>query len=247
MIHAIDAYTVLWREMLVLKRTFWKFITSVLVGPLLYLVAFGWGLGRSIRMDGSSYMDFVVPGIIVLTAMTTSFNGIGVYINISKLYNKTLEEYQISPISAFSYTLGKVLAGCVRGLIAAVLILALGYIFGTRISLGFFFFLIIFLTCFLFAALGVIVGLMAKSHEDMANFSSFVILPMAFLSGTFFSLDKLPQALAFLIELLPLTHSTYSLRAFAFGGQPSWVSLSVLAAYTVILFAAGIIVVKKVR
>jgi len=243
----VDTYTVFWREMLVLKRSFWKFISSVLIGPLLYLVAFGWGLGRSIQMDGSSYMDFVVPGIIVLTAMTTSFNGVGVYINISKLYYHTLEEYQISPISAFSYTLGKILAGCVRGLISAVLILVLGYIFGTRISIGVFFFLIIFLTCFLFSALGLIIGLVAKSHEDMGNFASYVILPMAFLSGTFFSLDKLPKIIAYLIELLPLTHSSYSLRTLAFNGELPWISIAVLTGYTVVLFALGVVVVQRVR
>lgn len=247
MIQAVDTYTVFWREMLVLKRTFWKFTSSVLIGPLLYLIAFGWGLGQSIQIDGSSYMEFVVPGIIVLTAMTTSFNGVGVYINISKLYYHTIEEYQISPISAFSYTLGKILAGCVRGLIAAVLILALGYVFGTRISMGFFFFLVIFLTCFLFGALGLIIGLVAKSHEDMGNFSSYVILPMAFLSGTFFSLDKLPKTIACFIELLPLTHSSYSLRILAHGSELPWISIAVLTGYTVVLFALGVVVVQKVR
>jgi len=48
----MDSYTVFWREMLVFKRTFWKFLTSRLVSPVLYLVAFGWGLGRSILTDG---------------------------------------------------------------------------------------------------------------------------------------------------------------------------------------------------
>lgn len=246
MVHAIDTYTVLWREMLTLKRNFWKYMASVVIGPFLYLIAFGWGLGQNIQMAGRSYMDFVVPGIIVLTAMNTSFN-IGVYININKLYNKTLEEYQIAPISPFSFSLGKILGGVIRGIIAAAILLIMGYILGIRVRINIFFFLVIFLTCFLFAALGIIVGLIAKSHDDMYNFTNFIILPMAFLSGTFFSLDKLPKIIAFFMELLPLTHSSYSLRIIAFGGRIPWISILVLTGYAIALFIISIGVVMKVR
>lgn len=243
----MDTYTVLWREMLVLKRTFWKFLISVLVGPFLYLVAFGWGLGRSVTMASGSYLDFVVPGIIGLSAMTTSFNGVGVYLNISKLYYHDLEEYQIAPITAVSFTLGKVLAGCVRGMTAALVILALGFLFGARLITGLWFFLIVLLTCFLFASLGVVAGMTAKSHEDMGNISTFVILPMSFLCGTFFSLDKLPKGINCVINMLPLTHTSYSLRALFLSGELLWSSIVVLAVYSVVLFAAGVVVMQKVR
>ncbi|MDP3045809.1 MAG: multidrug ABC transporter permease, partial [Bacillota bacterium] len=56
----IDFYTVFWREMIVLRRTFNKFFASRLAAPLLYLVAFGWGLGRSIQMNGGNYLEFIV-------------------------------------------------------------------------------------------------------------------------------------------------------------------------------------------
>ena len=243
----MDFYTVFWREMVVLRRTFYKFFASRLVSPLLYLVAFGWGLGRGLKMNGGNYLEFVVPGIIALSAMNTSFNAVGITLNMSRLYHKTLEEYLIAPISAGAFVLGEVLAGTVRGLLASLVILALAFLFGTHLAVNGWFFLVVVLTCFLFAALGVVAAMTINSHEDMANFSTFVILPMSFLCGTFFSPDRLPRAVAYIIEALPLTHASYALRALARGDGLLPLSLAVLAAYAVVLFLIGVAVVQKRR
>jgi len=243
----MDFYTVFWREMLVLQRTFYKFFASRLVSPLLYLVAFGWGLGRGIRLDGGNYLEFVVPGIIALSAMNTSFNAVGISLNISRLYYKTLEEYLIAPLSAGSFVLGNVLAGTVRGLIASLIILGLAFLFGARLAINGWFFVIIILTCALFASLGVVAAMTINSHEDMSNFSTFVILPMSFLSGTFFLPDRLPRGVAYLIEALPLTHTSYALRALAQGQGLLFFSLAVLIGYTALLFFAAVVVIKKVH
>jgi len=243
----MDCYTVFWREMLVLKRTLWKFLATRLVGPVLYLIAFGWGLGRSIRTDGGSYLEFVLPGIIALSAMTVSFNATGITLNMSRLYHKTLEEYLIAPISSFSFVLGKVLAGTVRGLLGALVILVLGFLFGARPLLCGWFFVVIFATCFLFAALGVVAAMTVPSHEDMANFSTFVILPMAFLCGTFFRAEQLPGIAADIVYALPLTHSSYGLRALAAGEGLPVLSLLVLAGYTAAFLAVAVWVIHRLR
>jgi Nod factor-specific ABC transporter NodJ protein len=243
----MDFYTVFWREMVVLRRTFYKFFASRLVSPLLYLVAFGWGLGRGLKMNGGNYLEFVVPGIIALSAMNTSFNAVGITLNMSRLYHKTLEEYLIAPISAGAFVLGEVLAGTVRGLLASLVILALAFLFGAHLAVNGWFFLVVVLTCFLFAALGVVAAMTINSHEDMANFSTFVILPMSFLCGTFFSPDRLPGAVAWIIEVLPLTHTSYALRALARGDGLLPLSLAVLAAYAAVLFLIGVAVVQKRR
>ncbi|RJX21151.1 MAG: multidrug ABC transporter permease [Ammonifex sp.] len=243
----MDCYTVFWREMLSFKRVFWKFIASRLVGPVLYLVAFGWGLGRSITTNGGSYLDFVVPGIIALSAMTVSFNAVGISLNMSRLYHKTLEEYLLAPISSLSFVLGKVLAGTVRGLVGALIILALGFLFGARPAAGSGFFAVILLTCLLFAALGVVAAMTAPSHEDMANFSTFVILPMAFLCGTFFRAENLPGVVADIVYALPLTHTSYALRALAAGKGLPLVSLAVLTGYAAACLTAAVWTVRRLR
>ncbi len=243
----MDFYTVFWREMIVFRRTFRKFFASRLVSPLLYLVAFGWGLGRSIQMNGGNYLEFIVPGIIALSAMNTSFSAVGISLNMSRLYHKTLDEYLIAPISAGAFVLGKVLAGAVRGLIASLIILVLAFLFGAHLALNGWFFLVVLLTCFLFSALGAVAAMVVNSHEDMANFSTFVILPMSFLCGTFFSPDHLPKVFGCIIDVLPLTHASYSLRALASGQGVLPISLAVLTVYATVFFAAAVAVVRKVR
>lgn len=242
----MDFYTVFWREMLSFKRVFWKFMATRLVSPTLYLVAFGWGLGRGIRADGGSYLDFVVPGIIGLSAMTVSFNATGVSLNMARLYHNTLEEYILAPISSFSFTMGKVLAGTVRGGVGALIILVLAYLFGANLQLGFWFFTVILITCLLFAALGVVAAMTVSSHEDMSNFSTFVILPMAFLCGTFFRAENLPAIVADIIYLLPLTHTSHALRSLAGGAGLPVQSLLVLAAYATVFLAAAVWAVRRV-
>jgi len=89
--------------------------------------------------------------------------------------------------------------------------------------------------------------MVVNSHEDMANFSTFVILPMSFLCGTFFSPDRLPQVFGYVINVLPLTHASYLLRALVSGQGMLPLSLAVLAVYTAVFFAAAVAAVRKVR
>ncbi len=243
----MDFYTVLWREMLVFKRTWWKFLASRLVNPVLYLTAFGWGLGQDIHTGSGTYLDFVVPGIIALSAMTTSFNTTGTGVNMSRLYYKTLEEYLIAPISAVSFVLGKVLAGTLRGLVSSLIILVLGIFFEARIAVTGWFFAVTGIACFLFAALGVVAAMLINSHEDMANFSTFVILPMAFLCGTFFRAERLPGIVADVVGILPLTHASYALRSLAAGGVVPAVSVLALVGYAAAFFAASVWTIRRIR
>jgi hypothetical protein len=73
-INSQDAYTVLWSDLLILRSRSGRYLITTTISPILYLVAFGWGLGRGMSVNGTSYLQFVVPGIIALTAMTASFN-----------------------------------------------------------------------------------------------------------------------------------------------------------------------------
>lgn len=242
-----DAWTVVWREVLLLRKKFLGFFAGSMVSPLLYLTAFGWGLGRSIRFGNASYLDFVVPGIIALSAMNGSYNAAGLSLNTSRLYYRVFEEFLISPISVPALVLGNVLGGCLRGLLSSIIILALAYLYGAHLHCNLGFFVALLLTCFLFSALGVVAAMVVNSHEDMARFGTFVILPMSFLCGTFFRLENFPPLVAKLIQVLPLTHSAISLRAFALETGFPLVSLLVLTAYCVVFFALGIWVTLRVE
>jgi len=242
-----DFYTILWKEILTIRKRFWRFLAASLVMPALYLITFGWGLGRGIKMDGETYLEFVLPGIIALSAMNSSFAGVAISLNISKLFQKTIEEIIISPIGPYSIALGKVLSGCARGLFSSLLLISLGLLLRVPLRFPLIFFAVLFITTFTFGSIGVIAAIIAKSHEDMTNFNSFFILPMSFLSGTFFSPERLPEPFSSLILIYPLTHTNLLLRAIALGKDIPYISLIILSGYAALAFYFGGRVIKRLE
>lgn len=242
-----DFYTIFWKDMLIIRRRFGRFIAASLVMPVLYLITFGWGLGRGIKMDGGTYLEFVLPGIIALSAMNSSFAGVSISLNISKLFQKTIEEIIVSPIRAYSIALGKVLSGCARGLLSSLLLIFLGLLLKVPLKFTLLFFIVLFITTFTFGSIAVIAAIIAKSHEDMSNFNSFFILPMSFLSGTFFSPEKLPEPFSSLILIYPLTHANLLLRAIALGHEIPYYSLFILLGYAAIAFYFAVRAIKRME
>lgn len=242
---ASDAYSILWADLVTLKRRWSRYLITTLISPLLYLVAFGWGLGRGINLNGTSYLEFVVPGIIALTAMTTSFNGAGTRLNVDRLYFKSFDECLMAHIKLHSLLIGKALIGVVRGILSSVAFLILALFIAPSMNISPMFLLGLILTCLTFSFLGVLAALLAKSHEDMGTFGSIILLPMTFLGGTFFSLSQVPLGLKYALYLLPLTHCSLWLRAAALGQQLPWISLLVLLAFFVAFVGGSMIAVKR--
>lgn len=232
--------SILWQEYVLFKRKFWTITLASMVSPILYLIAFGWGLGGGLTVEGQSYINFVIPGIIALTTMTVSFSNTSSSINISRIFYKTFEAFMIAPITVASYSLGKIVAGALMGMYSALLIIVLSLIFKTGISISPYFILIVTLNCLVFSAIGFTSGIFIKSHKDMSKFSSFIITPMSFLCGTFFSLDKMPGAIKSIIWMLPLTHTSLGLRSKGDDLMSMILHPVILIIYFILIFAIGI-------
>jgi ABC-2 type transport system permease protein len=231
-----DIYSILWVDLRFLSRNWLKTLATTLVAPILYLLAFGFGLGRGVIIEGYSYLQFVVPGIIALTAMTTSFNAAGMKLHVDRLFYRCFDEALMSPVSFLSIIVGKTLVGVVRGLLSTGALLAACFFFSPLPALSTLFWLTLIVTCFTFSFLGVVIALIAKSHQDMSVFMSLVILPMSFLSGTFFSLSQLPEVLKIILSISPLTHASLCLRASALGQPFPWISFGILSLFGVLFF-----------
>ena len=240
-----DIYAVVWVDLRFLSRNLGKTLALTLVAPILYLLAFGYGLGRGANIEGFSYLDFVIPGILALTAMTTSFNTSGLKLHVDRLFFKCFDETLMAPVSAFSIIIGKALIGVVRGLLSSAALLLACLVFSPLPSVSLLFPLSLVSTCFVFSFLGVIVAFLAKTHQDMTLFMSLVVLPMAFLSGTFFSLNQVPETLSIILFLSPLTHACLCLRASILGQQFPWLSLLILTAFGIAFFILCFVALKK--
>jgi len=242
----MDAYSILWSDLAALKRRWPRYLITTLVSPLLYLVAFGWGLGRGINLNGTSYLEFVIPGIIALTAMTTSFNGAGTRLNVDRLYFKSFDECLMAPIGLSSLLMGKAMIGVVRGVLSSAAFLVVAFLIAPHIHISPLFLLGLLLTCLTFAFLGVLAALLARSHEDMATFGSLILMPMTFLGGTFFSLSQVPTGLKYALYLLPLTHASLFLRASMQNQPLPWNSFFILMAFFIAFLIGGRMVLKRI-
>ena len=240
-----DIITVFWRDWIVLKRRLTKFILSRMVAPVLYLTAFGWGLGRSITVDSGSYLDFLVPGILALNSMNIAFNSI-TPVHAERIYHKSLEEYILAPIQPSAFVIGKITAAVLRALISSTLIIVLALIFGatlerlTEPSTAIIFLIVLILNSIIFAEIGFFAAMTIKTFEEMAQVNTYILLPMSFLCGTFFSTATLPSAVKFFIELLPLTHTAALLRSLTGGADFSIGSIGLLIVFATIIFFADL-------
>ncbi len=241
-----DIYSILWSDMVTLKRRWARYLLTTLMSPLLYLMAFGWGLGRGISMNGMSYLEFVIPGIIALTAMNTSFNGSGIRLNVDRLYFRSFDESLMSPVSDISLLIGRSMIGMVRGLISSSVFVMLSMHIAPSMDIDLLFFVTIAITCMIFASMGVLAALLARSHEDMATFSSLLLMPMTFLGGTFFSVSQVPEWLRAALYLLPLTHSSICLRALALGETLPLRHFLALSAFMMAFLFLGGLALKRI-
>jgi ABC-type multidrug transport system permease subunit len=227
-------------------RRHWKStVATSLILPLLYLVAFGYGLGRNMNVDGVNYLSFVVPGIVALTAFSTSFNGAASKLQVDKFFYKSFDELLMSPVSLQSIIVGKALIGVLRGLISSVAILAVGFILAPTLIISPLLVGMLLLSCFVFALFGVLIALVVNTHQGMSTFSNLVILPMTFLCGTFFSISQLPDIAKAVLYFLPLTHSSQLLRATVLDAPFPWLSLAGLCIFGVAFFTASMVALKK--
>jgi ABC-type multidrug transport system permease subunit len=226
------------REMLLYRVKLVRptFVVSTLVTPLMYMLVFGLGLGRQVRVEGGDYLSFLVPGLMGMAAMHNAFNWVASGINIARFYHRTWQIVMLAPVSPLAVVVGNVAAGMARGLIASVLIGLAGIAAGWRPEPTLVLPLALLLETALFAALGMVIGLKTRGMEEHTTYTNFLITPMGFFCGTFFPLSNLPAWLAAPIHLLPLSQANAALRLGAFNGEAA-IALGALAAFAVLLLA----------
>ena len=236
----MEITTILWREWLFLKRRFWRITFSQMVSPLLYFVTFGIGLGRMIDSGGQPYLHYLIPGLLSMTTMRNSYTSVSTRISVMRLHEKSFESYFYSPTRMYLLATGHILAGALRGLYSGIFILILGFVSGAGLSLNGWLLLAVTLNALIFSALGFFAAMIIESHYDMNNFTNIVITPMSFLCGTFFSLDGIPEALKWLVNVMPLTHTTRLIRQLSFGGGVNWTSMAVAVLFVIVLWACSV-------
>ncbi|NEO20850.1 MAG: ABC transporter permease [Moorea sp. SIO1F2] len=243
-----DSLTVLWGDWLKLRVRATQVVASGLISPVIYILAFGLGLGSTLDRTmtppvGESYLEFILPGMVALSSMTISFAGTTFSICGDRLYTKTFEETLLMPVHPLALHVGKMMAGILRGLMTSASVILVAVLFTGKVwsFLNPLFFLLLVLNCAVFAGLGVIVGLNVKSLEMVGLFNNFLIVPMSFLGGTFFDPGTLPTVLKVIVYLLPLSYTSTGLRAAAYLplSEFPWYAIPILLGFAIALSLFG--------
>jgi ABC-2 type transport system permease protein len=207
--------TIIIREFNRIVRIWGQTIVPPTVTATLYFVIFGSLIGRRVgRVGGYEYMQFIAPGLIMMTVITNSYANV-VSSFFGAKFGKHLEELLVSPLPNWLILTGYVAGGMLRGLLvgSAVTVVAL---FFTRLAVAHVFAIVsaVLLTSMVFSLGGFINALFAKNFDQISWFPTFVLAPLTYLGGVFYSVNMLPDWAQVAAHANPIL---YMVSAFRFG------------------------------
>lgn len=204
----------------------------------LYFLIFGNLIGRRIgQMDGFDYAQYIAPGLIMMQVVTNSYGNV-VSSFFSAKMQRHLEEMLVAPMADWAIVLGHAAGGMVRGLAVAVAVTVVAMLF-TRIYITHLLVTlsVVALTAFVFSLGGLINAILAKNFDDVSIIPSFILAPLSYLGGVFYSISILPEFAQHLSRINPIL---YMVNAFRYG-MLGVSDIDIVFAYGIILaFAAGL-------
>jgi len=230
----ISLYTMLRKDVMRMFRIWVQTFIPSVVTSVLYFLVFGTILGSRIgEIQGVDYMTFVVPGLVMLAIVTTSYANTSFTFFSSKFFMRSIDEVLVSPTPPWLLIAGFIGGGVLRGIITGALVLIVALFF-TGLSLPIASVLIIagfaFLTALVFSLAGLVNGIYAKSMDGINIVPTFVLTPLVYLGGVFYSIHQLPEWWQTLTYTNPLF---YLINGFRYGFLGSadialWISTGVL-------------------
>jgi ABC-2 type transport system permease protein len=245
-----------WRGMweLYLKevRRFWKVVVQTVAAPvitsLMFLLVMVFAFGREgVMIAGYPFADFLVPGLIIMTMIQNAFANTSSSILVAKVQGNIVDVL-MPPLSAFELTVAWIMGGATRGVVVGI---------ACVIFMGFFadlhlhnVWLIVFhgIAGSLFmSSMGVIGAIWAEKFDHMAAVTNFIVTPLTFLSGTFYTVDRLPEWGQFIAHYNPFFYNIDGFRYGFLGQEPSQPVLGVivLTALNLVLFAVTYLMIRR--
>ena len=199
------------------------------VTAVLYIFVFGSVVGVRIGpVHGFSYVDFVLPGIVMMNVIMSAFADASSNLFMQR-FTRSVEEVLVAPFSYFEMIIGFVVSGIFRGFIVGVGVYALALLFTSAGVLHFWLFaLYIFAIATIFSFVGMAVGIMSSHFEHVSLLNTFVIMPLIFLGGVFNSVSMLPPALQTIVSVNPFFYFVDGIRFAMLGFHESNLAVGAL-------------------
>ncbi len=189
---------------------------SLLPSPItmvLYFLIFGHVIGSRVgTMDGVSYIRFIMPGLVMMAIILNSYSNVVSSFFGSK-FNRSIEELLVSPLGSSFIMLGFIGGGVFRGLLVGCIVLGVGILFThSAIAHGFLMVLVMVLCSSLFALAGILNGIIAQKFDDTAIVTTFILTPLIYLGGVFYSTSLLSPFWQKLTLLDPILYTVELFR-----------------------------------
>ena len=229
-------------EMMRAFRTIGQSIASPVISTALYFIVFGSAIGSQINeVEGISYGAFIVPGLIMFSILTQSISAAAFGIYFPR-FSGTIYEILSAPISALEITLGYVGAAATKSMVLGLIILATAHLFvPIEIKHPFIMLLFLALTSITFAMLGFIIGIWADGFEKLQIIPLLVVTPLAFLGGTFYSINMLPPLWQTITLFNPVVYLISGFRWSFYEISDVSISLSIFMIITFLILAMAVI------
>ncbi len=208
-------YTIIEKEILRFMRIWIQTILPAAITTALYFIIFGTLIGARIgEMDGHDYIDFIVPGLILMSVITNSYSNVVSSFFSSKM-QRHIEELLIAPVPNWIIIVGYVGGGVARGIIVGIAVTLVALFFTDLVVHSFgITFVVVILTSILFSLAGLINAVFAKTFDDISIVPTFVLTPLTYLGGVFYSIKMLPQ---FWQQVSLANPILYMVNAFRYG------------------------------
>jgi ABC-2 type transport system permease protein len=242
----------MWELYLKEVRRFWKVFFQTVAAPVitslmfLLMMVFAFGRGSS-QVGGYPFEDFLVPGLVIMTMIQNAFANTSSSILISKVQGNIVDVL-MPPLSALELTIAWMMGGLTRGLAVGVVCAAVMYLFA-HIHIHSVAMIVFHAVagCLFMSTAGILAAVWAEKFDHMALVTNFVVTPLTFLSGTFYTIDRLPPWAQFLAHYNPFFYNIDGFR-YGFLGHETvspFIGIAVLTGLNVVLILATYRLVKS--
>ncbi len=240
--------TIVSKEVIRFMRIWMQTILPPAITMSLYFVIFGNFVGSRIgEMGGFTYMQFIAPGLIMMSIITNSYSNVCSSFYSSK-FQRSIEEMLVSPAANSVILLGFVMGGILRGLIVGLVVTIVAELF-TNLGLHNLFMMVFvaFFSAAIFSLAGFINAVFAKKFDDISIVPTFILTPLIYLGGVFYSVNLLSPVWRDISMANPILYLVSAFRYSLLGVTDTslWVAFSMIISATIILYVFALWLLKK--
>jgi ABC-2 type transport system permease protein len=247
-LNLIAAKTIIRKEVIRVLRIWVQTIVPPAITMTLYFIIFGNLIGRRIgSMEGFDYMQYIAPGLIMMSVITNSYGNV-VSSFFGAKFGRHVEEMLVAPMSYATIIIGHVAGGVLRGLLVGLLVTIIALFF-TRLTVAHPLIMIsvVLMSSIVFSLAGFINAVFARKFDDISIVPTFVLTPLTYLGGVFYSISMLPEFWQNVSKANPILYMVNAFRYGVLGTSDISIShaYSILIVFVVVLFSACMMLMRR--